>query len=513
MYQKIATSLLCTAALAAGSVLLTGCHHNKVVNPIANVDSKQPDKVLYDRAMAAIKSGKYDVSRSLLQTMINTYPDSEFVARAKLSIADSWYAEANTAAYSQAEREYKDFITFFPNMPEAAEAQMKIANIHYNEMGKPDRDYTQARRAEDEYRQMIQQFPDSKLVPQAKQRLREVQEVLADGQFRVANFYYLRESWPAAIARFKTLADSYPLYSGADQSLWYLGQAYENEIRIMQDSRMKAIKAKPRQQLISEFRKDAIDAYSRLVTRYPLSTLADDAAGRLQTLEAPVPKPTPEMIAQNKEEIASRSQANIRQRMMENFVHRPDTHMAAKVGEPTMEDPQQASAPAIAQHASKVLTGQDTGEGKLSAEVVTGKDTATASADGNSSAASTAATQPAATTPAAPAAPAAFESVPENPNATTSNSTTTVSGASPSTNHSTGSNAPAPAASSDPQTTQPAAAPTSDPAPDQNATAPNSSATPASPKSDDQAAATTDTASKDDSSSAKTKKKKHKLLF
>src|ERR1700733_12823735 len=124
-------------------------------NPIANVDSKQPDKVLFDRAEDAIKHGKYDIARLSLQTLINTYPDSEYVARAKLAIGDSWYQEGGAAAYAQAESEYKDFITFFPNMPEAAEAQMKIANIHYREMEKADRDPTHAMRAEDEYRQMI----------------------------------------------------------------------------------------------------------------------------------------------------------------------------------------------------------------------------------------------------------------------------------------------------------------------------------------------------------------------
>ena len=145
--------------------MLAGCHHSKVQNPIANLDSKQPDKVLFDRSMDAMKHGKYTVARTLLETLINTYPDSEYIARAKLSIGDSWYDEGGSAAMTQAENEYKDFQTFFPNMPEAAEAQMKIANIHYSQMGKPDRDAKEAKKAEDAYRQMIQQFPDHKLVP------------------------------------------------------------------------------------------------------------------------------------------------------------------------------------------------------------------------------------------------------------------------------------------------------------------------------------------------------------
>src|ERR1700739_4012973 len=164
-------SLLLTLAMA--------CTNKKVQNPLANVGSKQPDKVLFDRAMHAMNHNSFDVARMTLQTLINTYPDSEFIARAKLAVGDSWYAEGGTAALSQAEIEYKDFETFFPNMPEAAEAQLKIANIHYQEMEKPDRDYTHAKRAEEEYRNLILQYPDSKLLPEAKQRLMEVQEVLA----------------------------------------------------------------------------------------------------------------------------------------------------------------------------------------------------------------------------------------------------------------------------------------------------------------------------------------------
>ena len=71
---------------------------------------------------------------------------------------------------------------------------MKIANIHYNEMEKADRDPTHARRAEEEYRQLIMQFPDSPLVPEAKKRLLKVQEVLADREFEIGHFYYERES-------------------------------------------------------------------------------------------------------------------------------------------------------------------------------------------------------------------------------------------------------------------------------------------------------------------------------
>jgi outer membrane protein assembly factor BamD len=115
-------------------------------------------------------------------------------------------------------------------MPEAAEAQLKVANIHYEEMEKPDRDLHPRDAGGGRIPVADQEYPDSKLVPRAKQRLREVQEVLAEREFGIGRFYYLRLAYPAAIARLKTLVDRYPLYSGADEALFLLGQSYEGEI-------------------------------------------------------------------------------------------------------------------------------------------------------------------------------------------------------------------------------------------------------------------------------------------
>ena len=190
MFRRVFIALLLAASLLTG----VACKNKKAANPLAHINSKQPDKVLFDRAMEAMKERKYDVARITLQTLINTYPDSEYVARAKLTVGESWYQEGTTAALAQAETEFRDFITFFPNMAEAAEAQLKIADIHYRQMEKPDRDYTHARRAEDEYRQLLLQYPDSKLADTARQRLLEVQEVLAEREFRIAHFYFLRQS-------------------------------------------------------------------------------------------------------------------------------------------------------------------------------------------------------------------------------------------------------------------------------------------------------------------------------
>src|SRR5271169_1372358 len=330
--------------LMASTIIFVGCSNKKVSNPIANVNSKQPDKVLYDRAMDAMKHNKFDIARLSLQTLINTYPDSEYVARAKLAIGDSWYAEGGSAAMAQAESEYRDFITFFPNMTEASEAQMRIADIHYNEMEKADRDYTHAKRAAEEYRQLIMQFPDSPMVPEAKKKLLAVQEVLAEREFVIGHFYYLREAWPAAIARLKSLTDTYPLYSGADEALYEMGNAYERQADLLRKSK---ISESAKAGLIKSYDDKAAAAYDQILTRYPEEDRAGDAAKKLQAMGRPVPKATPAAIAQNKKEIESHSSLSTMNKLMLNFKKGPDVSQAAQVGEPTLVDPKQASAPEI----------------------------------------------------------------------------------------------------------------------------------------------------------------------
>jgi outer membrane protein assembly factor BamD len=120
-------------AIAAGvtmgalfSVCL-GFSHAQVASSKTDISARQADKVLFDRAKMAMRQSEYAAARTLLETLINTHPDSDYVPLAKLSIADSWYAES---AFKQAEAEYRDFITFFPNRPEVAEARLKIDAIH-----------------------------------------------------------------------------------------------------------------------------------------------------------------------------------------------------------------------------------------------------------------------------------------------------------------------------------------------------------------------------------------------
>jgi outer membrane protein assembly factor BamD len=314
------------------AVFATSCgfHAKKYDDPITK-DTKQPDKVLFDRAIGDIEHGRYEIARITLNTLINTYDQSEFLAKAKLAIADSWYREGGAASLAQAEAEYKDFELFYPTMAEAAESQQKICMIHYKQMDKSDRDPTQAIRAEDECRTLITQYPNSKYVDETKQLLRNIQESLAEGEYLVGAFYIKHGDNSAAANRMNHLVDQYPLYSKADLALWDMGQAYGR--------------------LGTRFRKQEGEAYAKIVRDYPLSPYADDATRKLKELEMPVPEPDKAAVAHMQYEKDHRVKPGMYERNTLWIRRNPDMSTAARSGDPAMTNMRPTVPPLVPQPA------------------------------------------------------------------------------------------------------------------------------------------------------------------
>jgi outer membrane protein assembly factor BamD len=332
MHRRYQIFVVITGVLAF--FLLSGFglfHHKKYETPITK-ETLQPDKVLFDKAIHNIERGDYEAARLTLNTLINTYDTSEYLAKAKLAIADSWFREGGAHGLAEAEAEYKDFILFYPNMEEAAQSQFKICDIHFKQMEKADRDNTQGQRAEDECRQVMVQFPNAtKYVTQAQQMLREVQEILADKEFRTGLFYSNKGSFPAAANRLSFVSQQYPLYSGADEALWLNANAF----RHMGD----------------RFEDREVDSLSRIVRDYPLSAHVNAAKERLTAMKRPIPGADPAAYARQKADLEARTRPGILHRVLGPFVSHPDTYLASTHGTPAMTSLRPAvpvSVPAIA---------------------------------------------------------------------------------------------------------------------------------------------------------------------
>jgi outer membrane protein assembly factor BamD len=193
---------------------------------------------------------------------------------------------------------------------------MKVCRIHYEQMEKPDRDNTHAVKADNECRQMLLQYPNSVHVPETQQMLREIQEVIAEGEYRVGSFYARKGSYRAGVNRLQAVTDHYPLFSKSDEALWTLGNTYEKMGEQYQDS--------------------SVDAYVKLVRDYPLSPYVDPAKERLTAFNHEIPQSDPKRLEVMKFNVENRTEQSMFGKVFGMFGTRPDLRQAARMGDPTM---------------------------------------------------------------------------------------------------------------------------------------------------------------------------------
>jgi outer membrane protein assembly factor BamD len=250
-------------------ISLVGCGRKAIVQ--APTDLNEPDRVLYERAMREMHRNRYDTARQALSVLIAQYESSEFLPQAKYALAESFFQEGTKASLTQAEAEFRDYIILFPKTDLADDAQLKIAMTHVKQMEKPDRDSSQAILADRELKVMIEDYPDSPLLEEAKQKRRAVQEVLAESEYQIGSQYQMKKVYLAAATRYLQAYQQFPDYSRTDDLLFSLGECLLAANKTGQSGTF----------------------YSKLVSDYPLSRHTDKAKQRLKELSLPIPEVNP----------------------------------------------------------------------------------------------------------------------------------------------------------------------------------------------------------------------------
>ena len=247
----------------------TGC--GKKVKTASTSNIVERDRELYQEAMAALKKSRFTEARIVLQVLLETYENSEYSAQAKYAVAESFYREAGHSNLLAAESEFRKFITFFPDHDLADDAQIMIAMTHVRQLQKPDRDDTEARLAELELLELINNpaYSTSPLLDEAKAKLRGVQEILAESIFGPARQYFRKKAYLAVVDRCQEILKKYPDFTGTDRVLYLLGETYRK----------------------STTPERSTEYYTTIVRDYPLSKLVEDSKKHLTNLQAAIPEP------------------------------------------------------------------------------------------------------------------------------------------------------------------------------------------------------------------------------
>ena len=185
----------------------------------------QPDQFLFERGNAALGEKRWYTAREFFQTLIDTYPQSQHRADAKLGLADAYLGDGSPASQVLAINEYREFLSFFPTSPRADYAQYKLGICHFSQMAKAGRDQTETNEALTEFQVLFDKYPNSPLIPEARQRAREAKDWLGRSEYLVGLTYHRLKWYPGTVARLQALLKSDPEFTERDAVYYYLADA------------------------------------------------------------------------------------------------------------------------------------------------------------------------------------------------------------------------------------------------------------------------------------------------
>jgi outer membrane protein assembly factor BamD len=210
------------AVLAVMTMLAAACAAKRGNIPTGVTE---PDKYLYDQGKAAMEERKWFTAREYYQQLVDGYPQSPLRADAKLGLGDAYLNDGSTEGKLRAEREFQEFLSYFPTHVRADYAQYKLAMTHFDQMPKAERDQTETRAALDQFEAFRQRYPNSALMPEVIEKERIARDRLSESIYKVGYFYHRSRWYPGAISRFRQVLQEDPQFTNRDAVYFYLADA------------------------------------------------------------------------------------------------------------------------------------------------------------------------------------------------------------------------------------------------------------------------------------------------
>jgi outer membrane protein assembly factor BamD len=229
-----------------------------------------PDKFLFDKGTEELNKRHWLVSRIYFRELIDTYPQSRYRADAKLGVGDTFLGEGSAESYVLALNEYREFLAYYPTHERVDYAQFKLGMTHFRQMHGPDRDQSETKEAIREFTIFVERYPNSKLMEEGKQRLREARDRLSTYEYNVGYHYYRSRWLPGAVDRFTTLLKNDPQFTRRDSVYFYLAECF-----------MKADRPA-----------EALPYYDRLLKEFEQSEHLVEAQKRVDAIKAQMADPT-----------------------------------------------------------------------------------------------------------------------------------------------------------------------------------------------------------------------------
>ena len=239
---------LLAPVLLGAMVSVAGCsssdQEEKAV--LANMGAQQ----LYDRAKQSMEVGNFSAAAQTLSALDSRYPFGPLSHQVQLDLIYSYYKSGkNEETLATIDRfirlnpnhsdvDYAYYMRGLTNMESDSNLFQELMNID-----RTDRDPSKSRAAFEDFRRLIQQYPDSKYAVDAKQRMVHIKDRLARYEIAIARFYMRREAYVAAANRGRYVIEHFPNTTQVQQALEIMVSSYEQlGLTELRDNAMKTLR-------------------------------------------------------------------------------------------------------------------------------------------------------------------------------------------------------------------------------------------------------------------------------
>lgn len=192
-------------------------------------------KQIYERGKAAALKKNYSQAITDFDTLEARYPYGEYTDKGQLALIHA-YANGNedASALAAAGR----FIRMHPRHPNVDYAYYMKGVINFNDnftlaframpLDRSMRESTYAQNAFDDFKVLLEKFPNSKYAPNARQRMIILREQLADHELHVTKYYVRQGAELAAANRAGYLINQFPRTEATPEAILIMYRSYDS---------------------------------------------------------------------------------------------------------------------------------------------------------------------------------------------------------------------------------------------------------------------------------------------
>jgi outer membrane protein assembly factor BamD len=216
--------LATVAAVGAAPLLAAGCMSGEQdLNLATYVEQTDPADQLYNQGLANLNAGRLKEASRKFDAVDRQHPYSEYARKSMVMAAFTNYRQGN---YQDAINAGQRYVQLYPSSEDAAYAQYIVGLSYFRQIRNVTQDQKESRRAIEAMEEVVQRWPESEYVEDAKSKIRFARDQLAGKEMQVGRYYLERREYIAAAKRFRYVVENYSNTRHVEEALARLTETY-----------------------------------------------------------------------------------------------------------------------------------------------------------------------------------------------------------------------------------------------------------------------------------------------